>query len=62
MPKVVLGKNLYSLKEVGVLLEVSYNTVQKYTTTGKIKSQMIGGRKYVTEEHLKEYILGIYKR
>lgn len=58
MPKEVLGVKLYSTKEVSELLGITITTTIKYISQGKIKSRMIGGRRYVTEENLKEYVLG----
>lgn len=55
--KVVLGVKLYTLAEVGELLDVQRNTVSKYVQDGKLKAKVIGGVKYVTEENLKEFLL-----
>lgn len=54
--KVVLGVKLYSLKEVGELLEVQPATVSKYIQQGKLKARVIGGAKYVSEENLKDFL------
>lgn len=58
MPKEVLGVKLYSTREVSELLGITQNTTIKYINQGKIKARMIGGRRYVTEDNLKEYVLG----
>lgn len=55
--KVVLGIKLYSLKEVGELLGVQTASVHKYVHQGRLKAQMIGGTKYVSEENLKDFLL-----
>lgn len=55
--KEVLGIKLYTLKEVGELLGVQTQTVSKYVSEGKIKSRIIGGAKYVSEDGLKNFLL-----
>lgn len=57
--KEVLGVKLYTFKEVGELLGVQTQTVSKYAQEGKIKSRVIGGRKYITEENLKEFLQSV---
>ena len=54
--KEVLGVKLYTLKEVGELLEVQQQTVSKYVQQGKLKARVIGGAKYDSEENLKEFL------
>ena len=54
--KVVLGIKLYNLKEVGELLGVQAQTVSKYIQSGKLKSRVIGGSKYVSEENIKDFL------
>lgn len=54
--KEVLGIKLYTLKEVGELLDIQQQTVSKYVAQGKIKARIIGGAKYVSEENLKEFL------
>lgn len=56
--KVILGIKLYSLKEVGELLGIQTQSVHKYVNQGRLKAQMIGGTKYVSEENLKAFLLG----
>lgn len=58
MPKDVLGVKLFSTKEVSEMLGITQTTTIKYINQGKIKARMIGGKRYVTEESLKEYVLG----
>ena len=55
--KVVLDIKLYSLKEVGELLGIQTQSVHKYVNQGRLKAQMIGGTKYVSEENLKAFLL-----
>lgn len=54
--KEVLGIKLYTLAEVGDLLGVQRQTASKYIQQGKLKSRVIGGIKYVSEENLKEFL------
>jgi len=56
--KVVLGVKLYSLEEVGQLLGVQRQTASKYVQQGRLKATIIGGYKYVSEESIKNFILG----
>lgn len=55
--KIVLGTKLYTLEEVAELLGVQAQTVSKYASQGRLKSRLIGGRRYVSEENLKEFLL-----
>jgi excisionase family DNA binding protein len=59
--KVVLGVKLYTIEEVAKLLGVQRDTASKYIAQGRLKANIIGGRKYVTEENLKEFLLGTTK-
>ena len=59
--KEVLGIKLYTLKEVGELLGVQTQTASKYVAEGKIKSRIIGGVKYVSEDGLKDFLLSTDK-
>lgn len=55
--KVVLGVKLYNKQETAELLGVIPATVTLYEKQGRLKSTMIGGRKYYSEEFLKEFLL-----
>lgn len=59
--KVVLGVKLYTIEEVAKLLGVQRDTASKYIAQDRLKANLIGGRKYVTEENLKEFLLGTTK-
>lgn len=56
MPKVILGIKLYSLSEAAQLLGVTNNTITKYTHNGRLATTLIGGRKYVSELNLKDFL------
>lgn len=58
MPRVILNVKLYSTQEAADLLGVSYGTINKYISEGKIEARIIGGRKYITEMNLKHFLLG----
>lgn len=54
--KEILGIRLYSIQEVGELLGIQPQSVSKYIQQGRVKCQTIGGRKYISEENLKEFL------
>lgn len=56
--KEVLNTKLYTLTEVGVLLGVLAPTVSKYVKEGRLKAVTIAGRKYVSEESLRDFLNG----
>ena len=55
--KIILGVKLYTIEEVGELLGTQSQTVSKYIQHGRLKARVIGGRKYVSEENLKEFVM-----
>lgn len=55
--KIILGVKLYTIEEVGELLGTQSQTVSKYIQQGRLKARVIGGRKYVSEENLKEFVM-----
>ncbi len=58
MPIEKLGVKLYSLKEAGEVLGVSYTTTKIYHSKGRIKGQRIGRSVYVAEEELQRFLRG----
>lgn len=60
--KEILGVKLYTLGEVGELLGIQRQTASKYVQDGKLQARTIGGLKYVSEEHLKSFLLSGDKR
>ena len=56
MSKVILGVQLYNQTEVAALLGVTTNTVRKYVKQGKLKTTLIGGRVYISEDEIKRFI------
>jgi len=56
--KTVLGVNLYDLKEVAELLSVTTTTIHNYIKAGSLDARKIGGRWYVAEETIKQFVSG----
>lgn len=54
--KVILGAQLYNQTELAILLGISTATVRKYVKQGKIRTTLIGGRKYISEEELRRFL------
>ncbi len=54
--KVILGVQLYNQTEVASLLGVTTATVRKYVKQEKLKSTLIGGRVYFSEDEIKRFI------
>jgi excisionase family DNA binding protein len=44
--------NIYSIKDVAKMLDVSRRTVEIWIRSGKIQKIKIGGRSYIREEEL----------
>ena len=57
MPKVILDVKLYSLQEGADLLGVTRGTITKYIRNGRITATLIGGKKYLSEENIKSFLL-----
>ncbi len=57
MPKVILDIKLYSLQEAADLLGVTRGSITKYIKNGRIVATLIGGKKYLTEENIKSFLL-----
>ena len=62
MPKEILGVTLYSIDEVSELLGVNHQTVARYVKNGRMETTMIGGKKLISEEQLKNYLLNGSKK
>lgn len=56
--KKVLDVKLYTYEEVAVMLGVQVQTVSTYVAKGRLNANLIGGRKYISEENLKEFLIG----
>ncbi len=57
MPKVILDIKLYSLQEGADLLGVTRSSITKYIKSGRIAATTIGGKKYLSEENIKSFLL-----
>ena len=62
MPKIILNIKLYSVKEFAELLGVTQQTAQKYISDGKLEAPIIGGKRMVSEESIKNFLTGGNKR
>ena len=49
-------ENTKTLDEVSAYLGITERTVRRYLQTGKLKGYKIGGRVYITNESLTEFI------
>jgi len=58
MPMEKLGVKLYTLREVGEELGVSYTTVKNYHRHGRISGQRIGRNIYIAEEEIQKFLRG----
>lgn len=58
MPIEKLGIKLYSLKEAGEILGVSYTTAKIYHSKGRITGQRIGRSVFISEEELQRFLRG----
>lgn len=54
--KNILGTQLYNQTEVASLLGITTNTLRKYIAQEKLKTTLIGGRKYISEDEIKRFI------
>ena len=49
------GKKAYTIKETANLLNVVYATVSRFTAKGILQPVVISGKKYITEDTIREY-------
>ena len=54
--KVILGTQLYNQTEVASLLGITTNTLRKYIKQEKLKTTLIGGKQYISEDEKKRFI------
>lgn len=54
--KNILGTQLYNQTEVASLLGITTNTLRKYIKQEKLKTTLIGGRRYISEDEIKRFI------
>ena len=55
MPKNIAGLNLYNLKEISKILDVTTSTLRTYIRQGKIKGRKVAGKWLVSDEALRQY-------
>ena len=56
--KEILGINLYNYEEVAALLGIHQTSVTRYVKEGRLTSTMIGKVKYISEQEIKNFVLG----
>lgn len=49
---------VYDIKECAEMLNISVQTVRKYVRNGSLKGQKVGGKQYVTEDTIKDFLKG----
>lgn len=49
---------LYNVKQVAVILDISTRTVMKYVYNGSLKGQKIGGKWKFTREAIENFVKG----
>ena len=54
--KNILGTQLYNQTKVASLLGITTNTLRKYIKQEKLKTTLIGGRQYISEDEIKRFI------
>ncbi len=54
--KNILGTQLYNQTEVASLLGVTTSTLRKYIKQEKLKTTLIGGKQYISEDEIKRFI------
>ena len=52
------NKTIYTIHEATEMLHLSYQTIRKYITAGRLKGQKVGTKWYVTEASIKELAFG----
>lgn len=52
----MLDIKVYSIKQVGKILNVTERTLLNYIKDEKLKAQKIGGKWVITEENLRKFI------
>ena len=49
---------LYDVQEIARIFDMTPQSVRKYFKEGRIKARKVGTRWYVTEEAIREFLLG----
>jgi excisionase family DNA binding protein len=60
--KQVLGINLYTFAEVADLLGVHATSITRYAKEGRLEATTIGKVKYISEQEIKNFVLGKGKK
>jgi len=49
----------YDVQEIAKIFDMTPQSIRKFLKEGRIKARKVGTRWYVTEEAVREYLLGI---
>lgn len=49
----------YDVQEIAKIFDMTPQSIRKFFKEGRIKARKVGTRWYVTEEAMREYLLGI---
>jgi len=49
----------YDVQEIAKIFDMTPQSIRKFLKEGRIKARKVGTRWYVTEEAMREYLLGI---
>jgi excisionase family DNA binding protein len=49
----------YDVQEIAKMFDMTPQSIRKFIREGRIKGRKVGTRWYVTEEAIREYLLGI---
>ena len=50
---------LYDVQEIARIFDMTPQSVRKYFKEGRIKARKVGTRWYVTEEAIRDYLMGV---
>lgn len=56
--KEILGINLYNMTETADLLGIHPTSITRYMKEGRLKATIIGKVKYISEQEIKNFVLG----
>ena len=58
MPRIVGNSTVYDLQEIASMLRIHVHTLCRYVRTGRLRAARVGKYYLVTEENLKEFLMG----
>ena len=57
--KQIGGIKFYDVQEIAKIFDMTPQSIRKFFKEGRIKARKFGTRWYVTEEAMREYLLGV---